>query len=105
MLNTRPEYEALDSQGYPYMRQARVVGELPSKDCRTALDEAVGMISREVGLTAVRPLSFGLAAFHAFGMNHREACRHAHSRLLLTQGVDLPLDYIPAYNSDCSNKP
>lgn len=26
----RPNYEALDAHGYPYIREARVIGELPA---------------------------------------------------------------------------
>ena len=28
-MPTQPQYEALDAQGYPYMRKARFIGELP----------------------------------------------------------------------------
>lgn len=84
-MPTQPQYEALDAQGYPYMREARVIGELPLAARRTALDAAITTVGNECGLTASKPLSFGL--------NRREASRHAHSKLLLTQGSDLSLEY------------
>ncbi|MBE0465483.1 hypothetical protein [Halomonas colorata] len=92
-MPTQPQYEALDAQGYPYMREARVIGELPLAARRTALDAAITTVGNECGLTASKPLSFGLPVFEAFGLNRREASRHAHSKLLLTQGSDLSLEY------------
>lgn len=92
-MNTQPQYEALDAQGHPYMREARVIGELPVAARRPALDAAITKVGKECGLTARKPLSFGLPVFEAFGLNHREASRHAHSKLLLTSGTDLSLEY------------
>ncbi|MGP9654799.1 hypothetical protein [Halomonas sp. AOP35-4E-18] len=90
---TQPQYEALDEQGYPYMREARVIGELPLAARRSALDAATIKVGNECGLMALKPLSFGLPVFEAFGLNRREASRHAHSKLLLTQGIDVSLEY------------
>ncbi|WP_427047114.1 hypothetical protein [Halomonas casei] len=92
-MPTKPQYEALDAQGYAYMREPRVIGELPIAARRPTLDAAITKVSDECGLTASKPLSFGLPVFEAFGLNRREARRHAHSKLLLTQGTDLSLEY------------
>jgi hypothetical protein len=97
MANSRPDYEALDAQGYPYMREAKVVGELPLADRRPALDAALAAVSNSLGMPARKALSFGLPVFEAFDLNRREAGRHEQAALLMTQGVNLSLDYIPAY--------
>ena len=75
------------------MREARFIGELPHAARRPALDAATTKVGNACGLTARKPLSFGLPVYEAFGLNRREACRHAHSKLLLTQGIDLSLEY------------
>lgn len=95
----RPEYEALNARGYPYMREARVVGELPLADRRPALDAALAAVSKSLGMPALKALSFGLPVFEAFGLNRREAGRHEQAALLLTPGADLSLDFVPAYTS------
>jgi hypothetical protein len=99
MASKRPDYEALDAQGYPYMREAKVVGELPLADCRPALDAALAPVSNALGMPALKALSFGLPVLEAFGINHREAARHEQAKLLLTQGTNLSLDFVPSYTS------
>ena len=69
------------------------LGELPLAARRSALDAATIKVGNECGLMALKPLSFGLPVFEAFGLNRREASRHAHSKLLLTQGIDVSLEY------------
>lgn len=99
MTSKRPDYEALDALGYPYKREACVVGELPLAERRTALDAAIASVSKSLGLPELKSLSYGLPVFAAFGLNRREAGRHEKANLLLTQGADLSLDFFPAYTS------
>jgi hypothetical protein len=56
----RPDYEALDGQGLPYVRAAKIVGELPTPECMmAALNEASEALARKLGLTAHKTISFG----------------------------------------------
>lgn len=44
-MPTKPQYEALDAQGYAYMREPRVIGELPIAARRPTLDAAITKVS------------------------------------------------------------
>lgn len=85
--------------GWPLVREARVVGELPLAERRPALNAALAAVGKALGMPAFKALSFGLPVFAAFGLNRREAGRHEQASLLLTQGSDLSLDFIPAYTA------
>jgi len=97
---TRPQYEALDKIGLPYIRPARVVGELPTPGDRlSALAEATTAIAEKTGLTAIKAIPFGAPVFSAFaGMTRPKAKHHVDSKLLLTMGDDVSLDYCNRYN-------
>jgi len=89
-----PTVECLVSVGRPYLRPARVVGDLPDIDQRiTALEVATMNVARELGLVAVRRIGAGVPTHVAFGMTRPQAKEHAARKLLLTAGIDLPLDY------------
>lgn len=91
---TRPNYEALDAHGRPYLRPARLVGELPTAEARAiALQSATQVASQILGIKAVRRIPFGGPVFIAFGLSKPEAKKHAQSKLLLTIGESLSLDY------------
>ena len=97
--NKRPEYEALDSRGLPYIRPAQVIGELPLADRKNALEAATAAIATKTGLSASKTIPFGAPVFIAFaGMNRPKAKHHPDSALLLTMGDDVSLDYVAAYN-------
>lgn len=93
-MNTWPLYEALDHQGLPYMREARLISELPESSRIEALQLALLSLSEKVGIEPVRNLKFGIPAHYAFGINSREASKHHYSGLLQTIGADISLDYI-----------
>lgn len=97
---TRPQYEALDAQGLPYLRQAMVVGELPTpEDRRAALLEATPTIAVRVGITQLDTVKFGIPVFYAFeGMTRPKAKHHHENKLLLTLGHDVSLDFCKSYN-------
>ena len=89
-----PIVECLDSVGRPYLRPARVVGELLDREQRiTALEMATLNVARELGLTAVRRIGAGVPTHVAFGLTRPQAKAHAARKLLMTAGTDLPLDY------------
>lgn len=96
----RPMYEALDGMGLPYFRPAKVVGELPTPEERgKALIEATPVIASKLGMKQISNVKFGTPVFCAFdGMTRPKAKHHAESRLLLTRGDDVSLDYCPSYN-------
>ncbi len=93
----RPEYEALNDQGYTYLREAREIGELDVSERRAAINAAVPVISDKLGLAPVAPLSSGLPVYTAFGLKPGQAKRHSEAQLLLTKGIDLSLDLVPIY--------
>lgn len=94
----RPNIEALNHQGYPYIRPARSIGELPSRDARiAALDSATATIAKLIGLAPERRIPFGLPAYSVF-MTRPEAVKHPHAKLLLTPADQLTLDLCPEYN-------
>lgn len=96
---TRPDYEALDGQGLPYVRPARVVGELPSPEERfVALESATQEVAKLLQINAQRRIPFGGPVFVAFGLTRPQAKNHAQAQLLLTTGDSLSLDYCPEYN-------
>jgi hypothetical protein len=95
----RPEYLALDNQGFEYQRLALVISELPLEDRSPALLEATTVIAAKLGLTAAKPIPFGAPMFTAFeGMTRPKAKHHAQVKLLLTLGADVSLDYCPGYD-------
>lgn len=92
------EYEAVDSQGHPYVRPARAVHELPTPAERArALQAATREIERVVGEKVTRPLAFGLPVYTAFGWPRQRARAHAARALLLAVGGDVPLQVCPEW--------
>ncbi len=94
----RPDYEALDAQGLPYLRAAKTVGELPTPESRAAaLAEASQALGDKLGLTVHKTISFGAPTHLAFNMTRAQAKNHAQASLLLTKGEGLSLDHCPTY--------
>lgn len=94
----RPDYEATDSLGIPFIRKANLIGELPDLAARaSALQEATATLAKILGLTAKATVKFGTPVFCAFDLNRNFAKRHQHSVLLLKQGGELPLDLCESY--------
>lgn len=87
-------YEGLDSQGFPEMREAKVIGELPTPVMRgEACAEAATVLGAKLGLNVVRSLPFGAPVYEAFGMRRLDAKKHADNHLLLKLGCDVPLEH------------
>jgi hypothetical protein len=96
-MPVRPPYEGLDHQGYPEMRVARTVGELPLEDIATALTDATQALSGELGMPALDKIKSGLPVGLAF-MTRPEIKKHPRAKLLATLGTDLSLDHCPSYS-------
>jgi hypothetical protein len=95
----RPDFEALDRNGLPHVRPARVIAELASPEARNAaLDSATHAVARRLEAVAQRCIGFGTPVHVAFGMTRQQAKNHASASLLLTIGSELSLDYCPEYN-------
>ena len=87
-------YEGLDSQGFPVIREAKVIGELPTPEMRgQACAEAAAVLGAKLGLNVVRSIPFGAPVYEAFGMRRPDAKKHAESDLLLKLGCDVPLEF------------
>lgn len=87
-------YEALDEHGSAYVRDATVIGDLPTPAMRfEALDHATERIASLTGLSALRRVPFGAPTYVAFGLRPADAKRHAHASLLMTMGHALSLTY------------
>ena len=95
----RPLYEALDRQGLPYMRPAKVIGELPTADVAAATDSATQQIAKMLNMSAVRCIQYGAPVFVAFGLTRNQAKQHSLADLLLTRGDEVPLDHCPVYDA------
>jgi hypothetical protein len=95
----RPDYEALDGNGLPYVRKANIVGELATPEARgAALASATIEVAKILNSPATRRIPFGGPVFIAFGLTRPQAKNHPQATLLLTFGDDLSLDYCPEYN-------
>jgi len=93
-----PNILALDKQGFEITRQAREIGELPSTEARqAACVEAASEVARKLGLPAPQSIKYAVPVFQSFGMTRPQAKTHAQSKLLLTPGHELSLDYCPSY--------
>lgn len=98
MEQTRPTYEALDQNGHPIARPARIIDELETPAARlAACVDATTAIAQLLGRSAVRQIAFGLPVFAAF-MTAPEAKKHPLRKLLETRGCDIPLDLCATYN-------
>lgn len=84
-------YEALDSDGKPVMRPARVIGELPHDVRQVACADAAKGIGLLLGVAPIRSIPFGAPVYEAFGLKQPEAKAHPHSKLLMTLGHDVAL--------------
>ena len=94
----RPEYIALDSQGIEYTRKAIAIYELPTMEERmNACIEAAVEVSRQLGLPCPKQIKFGVPVFQSYGMTRQQAKNHPQSKLLLTPGSDLSLDFCVSY--------
>jgi hypothetical protein len=98
MSKSRPNYEALDSAGKPYTRQAQNIDELPWDHREAALAEATAAIAQALGILPKRPITFGHPVHTSFGMMRPAAKKHPQRKLLLTRGHELSLDLCPTYN-------
>lgn len=87
------QYEALDAEGRPVLREARIIGELPHEMRGQACAIAAERIGRLLGRAPRKSLLFGAPVYEAFGMSRPEAKMHPQVKLLLTLGVHLSLDY------------
>jgi len=95
----RPDYEALDGQGLPYIRPSKVVGELSTPEARgAALESATMAVAKKLQLSALRRIGFGTPVHIAFGMTRQQAKNHVDAKLLLTLGDDVSLDFCQEYN-------
>lgn len=85
--------EALDQTGRPYVREARVVNELPTPAARlAALESATLTIARRLSMSARSRIQFGAPVYVAFGLTRSQARDHALARLLMSMGADLSLN-------------
>lgn len=92
-----PNYEALDDQGFVYMRPAQTIGELPRLLRESALEEATQVIALKLNLKPIGIIQYGVSAYSAFGLDRPAVRKHQHLKLLLTCGDDMPLDYCNSY--------
>ena len=93
-----PLYEAFGENG-PYLRPARRIGELPLEQRLEACRKITPIIERITGLTAERPIWFGMWAYSVFGITRKQAKEHPHAELLMTPGCDLPLSLLEDDNA------
>lgn len=87
-------YEALDGTGLPYMRDARVIDELPTPEMRLqACAEATAEIGKLLGLKPTRRIPYGAPIYEAFGLTRPQAKAHPKAALLLQFGCALDLEH------------
>lgn len=104
-IETSASYEALDAQGRPYIRQPRCIHELPDPETRRrALSEATTRIEDHLALVAFKDIGFGEPAYVAFGMSKPQAEAHRASKLLLTMGCDISLEFTGSLSQGVSFK-
>lgn len=86
-------YEALDGNGFPYMRDARVIDELPTLEMRhQACVDATEQIGKKLGLSPTRRIPYGAPVYEAFGLTRPQAIKHSSAALLLQLGCALDLE-------------
>ncbi|WP_439126122.1 MAG: hypothetical protein ACNJA3_27525 (plasmid) [Pseudomonas rhizophila] len=90
-------YEALDKEGKPFIRPARIISELPWRERKAALSEALAAVSKHVGIEAKGQISFGIPVFNAFGLTSKEVRNHPSADLLMIAGGDIGLELIPGF--------
>lgn len=98
----RPDYEALNDQGSPYVRKARTISELPHAARASALVSATQTLSNLLGQAPVNNIHFGTATYEAFDIRptgRAWAKNHVQAPLLMVLGGDLPLDLCPEYEN------
>lgn len=81
-----PDYESIDKNGNPYIRKARVVGELDHKDRFPALKIIADILG-------VERIAFGAPLWDTLGMTKEEAIETGNKYLLL-KGDEMPLDIL-----------
>lgn len=102
---TSASYEALDAQGRPYLRAPMWIHELPDPKTRCrALSEVTTRIEDHLALVAFKDIGFGEPAYVAFGMSKPQAQAHQASKLLLTMGCDISLDFTGSLSQGVSFK-
>lgn len=84
LFETIPDYEALDTNGDPYWREARVVGELPHLQIKCALKKLAALLN-------VKSIPFGIPLYQYLGMTKKEASNHKMAYFLLKNGDQMPL--------------
>lgn len=95
-IDNSASYEALDTQGRPYHRRPKCVDELPSQEMKMrALSEITTRLEDQLALVAFKNIAFGEPVYVAFGMSKPQAVANGASKLLLTRGCDISLDYAP----------
>ena len=95
-------YEALDGTGRPYMRMAKVIGELPYEHRERACINAATGIGALLGQHPFRAVPFGAPVYTAFHLTRPEAKAHQQTKLLMICGCDVPLSYCVKLNSAIS---
>ena len=90
------KYEAVNNEGYTFVRDAKVVGELPHQLRLKTLEIGAQEVAQYLGLkysdpNKLRP-SFGIPLYQSFGLNKSEALKSVHSDILLKTGSELPLN-------------
>jgi hypothetical protein len=96
-MKNRPQYETLNAHGFPYIREAREIHELPHPDRIAAIEEATSTIEQLLGMKSSRRVGYGIPVFEAF-MRRPDAEKHTQRALLMTQGCHLSLDLCSTYN-------
>ncbi len=97
VIRALPQFEALDAKGHPYMRPARVVGELPTGGERVdALHEAGPAVAAMLRMPLLRPIRFGMPIGLAF-MTRAQMRKHPKRAFLQRLGDDLPLGFCESY--------
>jgi hypothetical protein len=73
MQMKRPDYEALDEKGFPIVREARYINELPTPETRgQALVDAMPAISKLLDLEPISKISYGLPVHASFQLKRTE---------------------------------
>lgn len=97
----RPNFEAIDKHGLPYLRKAQLIGELPTNMAYPALQQATEKISDLIGKKPANTICYGSPAYCAFsGMTRNVAKSHQLSKILLSRGESLSLDLCDGFDPE-----
>jgi len=92
MIDTNVLYKAFGEQG-EYVRNARVIAELPIEMRKPALQEASQGIGKLLGLSPIHSIYYGEPVYEAFGIRRADAKKHEQADLLLSLGERVSLAY------------